>query len=757
MTDEEFLLKLREAFAVEAAEHLEAITAGVLQLEQAPAAELVETTFREAHSLKGAAGAVNRTDMAAVCQAMESVLAQWKRNELTVTPQTFDVLNRAVDLLGRLLQLPDVSTGAAERNEISTMVSDLGALSVPGGAPAAQAAQTAADLARPVPAEAPSPSPPAVPATPALEPAERVSTETAVRIPIAKMDALLRRAEEMIAVKLTSGRTAAKLRGLTGVLAGWRKEWGKARLAHGAAEGSNEVPAERVAEFLEWNESFMHSLEGRLAELASSAARDERATGALVDDLLDEAKRLVMLPCGTLLDVFPKLVRDLARAQGKEIALRVAGREVEIDKRILQEMKDPMIHLVRNSIDHGLEKPAERTAAGKPAGGTLAISVTQREGNKVEIVVADDGAGIDVEQVKATAVRAGTLTAEGAETLEEAAAVALIFQSGVSTSPIITELSGRGLGMAIVREKVERLGGQIRIETARGAGTKFRILLPVTLATFKGILVSAGGQTLVIPTSQVERIMRVRRDEVGTVENRETIVCGGQAVALARLDEVLELAPRAEAGAFLELVVLGTAEKRIAFVVEAVLHEQEVLVKEIGAPLRRVRNVAGATVLGSGRPAIILNTDDLLRSAVRLAASGSRRAAAPVATDKAKRTRRILVADDSITSRMLLKNILESSGYVVETAVDGMEALTALKSREFDLLVSDVEMPRLDGFDLTAKVRAEKKLAELPVVLVTALGSREHQERGIDVGASAYVVKSSFDRGNLLEIVRKLI
>ncbi|MBV9128567.1 MAG: response regulator, partial [Verrucomicrobia bacterium] len=460
---------------------------------------------------------------------------------------------------------------------------------------------------------------------------------------------------------------------------------------------------------------------------------------------------------------FPKQVRDLARDEGKQVELVVRGREIEIDKRILEEMKDPLIHLVRNAIDHGLEKPEARTARGKPPRGLLRLAVSQLDGSKVEIVIADDGEGIDPQRVKTSAVKSGAISEEEAGRLDDAAALMLIFHSGVSTSPIITEISGRGLGMAIVREKIEKLGGQIAIDTRPGAGTTFRILLPITLATFKGILVAVAGQIFVLPVPSVERIARVKREEIQTVGNRETISIDGRAVAFAWLEEVLELPPRPShpesGGGFIEAVVLGVAEKRIAFAVDAVLNEQEVLVKPLGKPLLRVRNVAAATVLASGTPALILNAADLLKSAVRLAGA-SRRGALPAAGNNngaAERVRDLLVADDSVTSRMLLKNILESAGYRVATAVDGAEALTALRSREFDLVVSDVEMPRLDGFELTAKIRADQKLAELPVVLVTALGSREHQERGIDVGADAYIVKSSFDQSNLLDVIRKLI
>ncbi len=745
MTDEDFLRKLREAFLIEADEHLQAITAGLLGLERAPAGthrrEIVETIFRDAHSLKGAARAVSRGDIESVCQALESVFAQWKQRDTPAAAETFDLLNRAIDLLARRLRLPDTATGAAERAEITDMVHQLGGAPVPPP-PAAPAAPAA------VP-HMPEPEPPA-PAEP-----ETPQPGGAVRVRMAKLDTLLRRAEEMIAVKLTAGRQAAELHALGGVLTAWRKEWAKVRdVTHTSLAAQSPAALAKLAGFLEWNQDYMHTVEKRLTALAAAATRDERNTGTLIDDLLTDAKRLVMLPFATLLDVFPKLVRDLARAEGKEIGLRMDGREIEIDKRILHEMKDPLLHLVRNSIGHGLEAPGERSAAHKPAAGSLTLAVAQLDGSKIEILVADDGGGIDLERVKAAAVRAGIVSEEEARSLDTKAALALIFASGVSTSRIITELSGRGLGMAIVREKVERLGGTIAIETARGTGTTFRIVLPVTLATFQGVLVSAGGQTFVIPTASIEFIRRVQRDEIRTVENRETIVHDGQAVALARLDEVLGLPPRAAADTPVEVLVLGSAARRIGFAVDSVLSEQEVLVKIIGKPLLRVRNIAGATILGSGTPVLILNTAELLQSAIRLAAAPHR---AQPRQATAARVRSILVADDSITSRMLLKNILESAGYRVTTAIDGMDALTALKTRDFDLLVSDVEMPRMDGFDLTAKVRADRKFANLPVVLVTALGSREHQERGAEVGANAYIVKGSFDQSNLLEVLRKLV
>ena len=376
------------------------------------------------------------------------------------------------------------------------------------------------------------------------------------------------------------------------------------------------------------------------------------------------------------------------------------------------------------------------------------------DGNKVEIAVADDGAGITVEKVKAAAIKQGLVSDAEARHLDEPAVLSLMFRSGVSTSPIITEISGRGLGLAIVQEKAVKLGGRVSVQTLAGQGTTFQILLPLTLATFRGTLVQATGQTFVIPTANVERVGRVRESEIKTVENNETIALNGRAVALVRLANVLELPATSvtkDEPVWLTFVVVTAGEKRMAFGVEAVLGAQEVLVKPLGQPLVRVRNIAGATVLGSGTAVLILNVADLLASAAKA------RPAAKIVPARVVERKAVLVVEDSITSRMLLKDILESAGYRVRTAVDGLDALSVLKTESFAGVVSDVQMPRLDGFSMTEKIRADRKLAELPVVLVTALGSQEDRERGVDVGANAYIVKSSFDQSNLLEALRRLV
>lgn len=743
--DDEFLKTLRATFRVEAQEHVQTMVSGLLEVEKSPDDDarrrLIEDVFRAAHSLKGAARAVDAATIESLCQSLEDTFATWKHQESAPTPETLDAVHRTVNAISEALTAP--------------------------GPPPEPAPDSTSTLTAPQVMSGSAEAVSAVPVT-----AERMfSPEDTVRVTVAKLDARLLEAEEMLTAKLATGQRAEDLRALAARFDVWKKAWATvepdARALRRTIDASRSdhvgqrSPATgltKVLEFLEWNLDHVSALEGSVVALTRTTVQDRQVIGKLVDDLLEDSKKLLLLPFATLVAPFPKLVRDLCRDQGKEADLIVHGEDIEIDKRILEEMKAPLIHLLRNAVDHGIEAAEERLAAGKPAGGTITLAASQINGNKVQILVSDDGAGIDADKVKGSAVAHGLRSADEARKLGEAEARQLVFEPEVSTSPMITRLSGRGLGLAIVREKTEKLGGTVSVESQLRHGTHFSIVLPSTLATFRGILVEVGEQLFVVPTFHVERVTRVAADEIRTVEGRDTISLSGRAIALVRLMDVLE-EPRTnrqdETGAFTTVLVLGTGDDRVAFAVDAVLTEQEVLVKPLRKPLSRVRNIAGATVLGSGRVALILNVADLLKAARK---AGGPAARAAVGTHPVKVAgKSILVVEDSITSRTLLKGILESAGYAVTTAVDGMDAFGLLRAERFDLVVSDVEMPRLNGFDLTARIRGDKKLAELPVVLVTALETREDRERGIDVGANAYIVKSKFDQSNLLDAVRRLL
>jgi len=752
-TNEEFLQRLLATFRIEADEHLEAMASGLIELEKAPSDEdrtgIVERIYREAHSLKGAARAVNLSEIATLCHALESVFAGLKGGRLPTSPPLFDLLQQALAVLGSLLTGP---AGAARQ------------------APADLARRLEA-LASGAQAEAPVQKIPESPAAPAAEAASPAAPGAAtIRVATAKLDAVMRQAEELFAPRLAAAQRSIELGETAAMLAAWKKRRFELQPSLRSLERSPGQPGKkrqaelrRLLDYLEAESLSLKAVEDRLAKLTRASERDHRALSGIVDHLLHDVKEIHMLPFSSLLGGLPRLARELAHDQGKEVKLTISGGDIEIDRRIVEEIKDPLTHLLRNSIDHGIEHPAAREAGNKPARGAISIAVAQKDSNKVEIVFADDGAGIDVARLKAAAARLGLVSRQDLENLDEREALALSFRSGLSTSVRVSDLSGRGLGLAIVREKIERLSGSIVIETRPGQGTRFRIVLPLTLATFRGVLVRAAEQSFIIPAVHVERVARLAAQDIRTLENRDTMPLDGQAVSLVGLGDVLEL-PRSVSGGAAEslsVVVLGLGLERIAFRVDAVVAEQEVLVKSLGRQLARVRNLAGASVLGTGQVVAVLNVADLMKSAVKLAANLPTSQPLMPSSERPERTERtehsILVVEDSITARALLKNILESAGYQVTTAVDGLDAYTTLKTGAFDLVVSDVEMPRMDGFDLTARVRTDKQLAELPVVLVTALASREHRERGIDVGANAYIVKGSFDQSNLLEVIARLI
>jgi len=748
--EQAFLKRLRATFGVEADEHLNAMSALLLQMEReggtaAPA--LLESLFREAHSLKGAARAVNLPEVESVCQMLESVLAELKQRPATPAQEFFDALYRALDTVRRLLDSGDSGNGGS-------------ALLAAEAVRVLETQQHALRERGPEPAVAP------VPDTVAPAVATGATGGDTVRIATGKLDALMVQAEELLAFKFGSEHLAQDLRNLRSELDAWRRGCEKnardaraaRRMARGAIAsrgGRGMPPAERWLEAAEREAVFARELAARFNQIEYSARRERHMLGGMIDHLLEDMKQALMQPFSALLELFPRLVRDLAQHGGKKVDLVIDGATLEIDRRILEQMKDPLIHLLRNAVDHGIQAPEVRLHDGKPARGRVRIGIRPHHGGRVELLIEDDGRGIDAGQVKATALKLGVLSAEAAQSIDERDALDLIFASGLSTSAALTDISGRGLGLAIVREKVDALGGSIMVEPGAGGGTCFRISLPTSLATFRGLLVRLGERQFVLPSRNVERVARLAPAAIKTVGQRDTAAFDGEMVALARLDEVLGIASAADGReAPLQVVLLAEAGKRIALVVDQVIGDQDVLAKGLGPQLLRVPNIAGATVLGAGLAVPVLNVADLLKSAQRAGASGLRqRASSPEIPTR----RSVLVVEDSITSRSLLQHVLQSAGYEVRTAVDGMEALDALHGGGFDLVLSDVEMPRMDGFALTARIRADPRTAELPVVLLTSLESREQKERGMEAGANAYIVKSAFDRERLLDVIRSLI
>lgn len=765
MFDSEALLKeLLATFELEAKEHLGEVSALLLALEREPEAverkRMGDAVFRRMHTLKGAAHAVNLPEVAEACQQFEDFLADLKRGEMVLGLEHFDWLHGRLNDLGKRLfdSALEAPPTVPER------------LAVPAPVVPADPAQPAPSPqpSEPVPKREPSPSPkapaaaastsasrpslqertlappqPAAPARPQLDETVRVSARL--------LEELLLQSEELVATKLSAAALLEELAAVASDSAARQGERDRAlQTARRSLKGSG---ADALAPLLEQSCRSERQLEGRLRLLEKSAEKHLRALQSLLDPMLEEMKKLQLLPCATIFDPFAKMVRDLARELGKEAELTCIGGELEIDRRILAELKDPLLHLLRNTVDHGIEEPQHRQAAGKPAKGSIRLELRLQDANRAELILQDDGRGIDVAQVKEAALRLGGATQDAVERIPDQEALQLIFESGLSTAKVVGTISGRGVGLAIVRESLERLGGHAAVASAPGSGTAFRLTFPLSFARIRGLLVQAGGRDCVIPATNVEQSARVALSEVKRVENRDTVLVNGEVLPLVSLARVLELkAPPAEGERHLSFALLHAGDRKIAFTVDQVLGVQEILVKPLGRQLSRVRNVAGATVLGNGRVVPVLNVADLFRSALGVDAPAlSSRAAAPQ-----PRRVSVLVAEDSITSRTLLKNILESAGYHVRTAVDGSDALSQLKAQGCDVVISDIEMPRMDGFQLTEAIRGDSKLASVPVILVTGLESRSDRERGIDAGASAYLVKSSFDQSNLVEVIQQL-
>lgn len=767
--EEAFFESLRATFRIEAEEHIKAISKGLLSLEEKEKAllpassgvgvsqaekeieakHLVETIFREAHSLKGAARSVNEQTIQSVCQSFENVLAAWRAGKLQVSSFLFDTLHAALNMIQQALTTPKGAVGAtvAMIKRLENLVK-------------IQVTDTPKDASFTSPLET-LPEDPLGEENKAEESLREVDkaeeslgevdkTEKTIRISLSKLDKLFQEVEELLMVKLNTQQQLVDIKKLLSDVRLREKEM-KRQLYSGGCE--------KLA--VEGAKGFKESLNA----MVKTCAQNVHFVNAMVDTLLDDMKKILMQPISTMFEAMPLMVREIARNLGKEVQVVFQGGEIEIDRRILEEIKDPLIHLIRNAIDHGIEQPAEREKRNKAALSTLRITVAQSGGNNVEISVADDGGGIDSEKLKKAAVKNKLLSEKEASNMSRDEAIKLMFYTGLSTSPLITELSGRGLGLGIVSEKVDKLGGHVLVDSTLDKGTTFKLILPLTLATFRGIHITVSEEDFIMPTHNVKRVLMVQAAQIKTIENRETIVVDGQCLSYMHLADLLgidskeskekngETKRKKEKNSFFVLIV-KVSEQLMAFGADQVHEEHEVLVKSLGKQGLRVKNIMAATIMEWGKVISILNPSDLIKSAINSTIGKTRKSGLQENSGVKKI---ILLAEDSITTRLLLQNILESSGYEVKVAVDGIEALEVLRSQPVDLLLTDVEMPRLDGFLLTGKVKEMESLKDLPIIICTSRGSREDRERGVALGANAYLDKSCFTQGILLETIKKLL
>jgi len=474
------------------------------------------------------------------------------------------------------------------------------------------------------------------------------------------------------------------------------------------------------------------------------------------NDLQREVMALRMVPVAMAFDSFRRTIRDIAREAGKEVRTEMEGRETEIDKKMIEGIKDPLVHLVRNAIDHGIEPPADRAFAGKPKEGTLKLSARE-EGDRIIIEVSDDGRGMSPQQIKESALRKGVVTHDEAAEMTDDEILDLIFRPAFSTMEEVTETSGRGVGMDVVKSSIEALKGEVHIRTEVGKGTTFCLALPLTLAVTRVLFVEVSGSTFGLPTPSVQSTAKISRSEIKSIERREAIQVRNRTIPLVALSDLLGL-PHTTTSKDdkISVVILQSAGEQIAYVVETVIGEQEIVLKNLGVHLQRVPNVAGAALLGSGDVVLVLHVPDLFASS-RLAPRQRRATDMPETAVPLEQAKRVLIVEDSLTTRELERNILAAHGYEVDVANDGIEGLQKLSGGEFDLVVADISMPRMDGFQMITRIKEDESLRNTPVILVTASDRPDDRRRGMELGVEGYVVKSAFDQTGLLDTIQSLI
>jgi len=464
-----------------------------------------------------------------------------------------------------------------------------------------------------------------------------------------------------------------------------------------------------------------------------------------------------MRPFGDGVQTFPRLVRDVARSLGKEARLEVAGEDTQVDRDILSRLDAPLGHLLRNAVDHGLEPPGERAAAGKPPIGIVRLEA-RHSGGALQVNVSDDGRGIDPERLRSAVVARRLSSVETAAALSEAELLEFLFLPGFSLKDTVTDLSGRGVGLDAVQDMVKQVRGTVRVFSQAGQGTRFQMVLPVTLSVLRALLVSVGDEPYAFPLASIVRVLRVPQSTLQIVEGRQHVEVEGRAIGLITAHQILERDRPTRRGEDVLAVIIGDAAHTYGVIVDRFLGERELVVQPLDPQLGKIKDISAAALMEDGSPVLIVDTEDLVRSIEKIVSGGRVLAVQRGTADEARKPRkRVLVVDDSLTVRELERKLLANQGYEVEVAVDGMDGWNAVRTGRFDLVVTDIDMPRMDGIELVTLINKDPHLKSLPVMIVSYKDRDEDRRRGLEAGAAHYLTKSSFHDETLVQAVVDLI
>ncbi len=728
--------EMMELFRQEAETQNALLTKNLLALEQDPTdVAHLEVLMRAAHSLKGASSIMDLHLMVGLAHEMEECFVTAQKGGIVLGSEAIDCLLRAVDLLASIAQTPEEQqtawTGAGSA-PVEAMMAQIKAI-----------AQGQILVPLKVPTEIKSPPPADV------APAE--ASERMLRVTSGSLNRLLGLASESLVASRWLTPYAESLLRLK------RQQWKLAKTLDTlsqalSAGGHDEVISARLAAAEQQAGACQRAVAERHAELEAFARRSSN----LANNLYREALASRMRPFADGTEGFPRLVRDLARSLGKAARLQIKGETTTMDREVLEKLEAPLTHLLRNALDHGLELPAERQAAGKSPEGLIVMEARHSAGRLI-ISVQDDGRGIDCAAVRAAIRRRQLAAPELIEKLSEDELLEFLFLPGFSMREQVTEISGRGVGLDVVHNMVHALRGQVRISTQPGKGTGFQLQLPLTLSVLRALLVEIAGEPYALPLARIQSALKVPRSQIETIEGREYISHNGEQIGLVSAGQLLGLAGPAPGGEELSLVIFGERGTRFALAVERFYGEQELVVQPIDPRLNKIQDISAAALLPDGAPVLILEVEDLIRSIEVLVSGGHLNKLRSSGAVLTQRRKRVLVVDDSLTVRELERKLLGNHGYEVGVAVDGMDGWNAVRTQPYDLVVTDVDMPRLDGIELVSLIKKDPRLKKLPVMIISYKDREADRQRGLDAGADYYLTKGTFHEEALLTAVLDLI
>lgn len=733
---------MRDLFVIEAEGQTHTLIAGLLALEQDPVqAEQLEACMRAAHSLKGAARIVDIGAAVTLAHAMEELFVAAQQGRVVLDRARIDRLLEGVDLMKAIAAADDEGVDAWQARAEAFVDALEDSLRAPSpAAPVAEPTPSAPVPALAVVQEKPVP-------TRAADPADR-----ALRVSVDSLNQLL----DLSGEALVESR---RLKPFGGALQQLK------RLQHDAAKAIDalrdalppEALTDRVTAALA--DARHRALEcrrvlgDRIAELDSW----DQQSGALAHRLYDQALKVRMRPFADGVHALPRMVRDVAHDLGKQVRLEIVGEATQVDRDILERLDAPLGHLLRNATDHGIESPEERQAAGKPAEGRIRLEAYHSAGT-LQIAIADDGRGIDPEQIRATVAARGLAPADVAAKLSDIELFDFLFLPGFTMKDSVSEISGRGVGLDAVQDMIKQVGGLIRVSSTIGGGTRFQLQLPLTLSVTRALLVEIGGEPYAFPFARILRTLKVTRTEISTLGGREYVSLDDRQIGLVSAHQILECGPAAAPADALSVVLIGTAQSVYGLVVDRFLGGRELVVQPLDPRLGKIKDIAAGALMEDGSPVLIVDVEDMLRSMEKLAAADRLKG---VETDTgpsaSARRRRVLIVDDSFTVRELQRKVLGQHGYDVEVAVDGMDGWNMVRTGDFDLVISDIDMPRMDGIALVDMIRKHPKLGSMPIMILSYKDREEDRRRGLDAGADYYLTKGSFHSEGLIQAVVDLI